>query len=139
MAEHTVFTTDIVMRFRDIDAMGHVNNAVYFTYFEHGRWRFFYSESQKDQFPGLSFILAHVRCDYLRPLTLEKDPVLHMWILDIGNKSFSFHYQLSERSDPSVVYATGKSVQVLFDYQKNVSVPLTDLLKTRLSAYLKLN
>ena len=53
MAACEVFSTDIDLRFRDVDAMGHVNNAVYFTYFEYGRFKFFYSESQKKNFPGL--------------------------------------------------------------------------------------
>jgi len=35
MADFEVFTTDIALRFRDVDAMGHVNNAVYFTYFDY--------------------------------------------------------------------------------------------------------
>ena len=137
MPEHKVFTTDIEMRFRDIDAMGHVNNAVYFTYFEYGRIQFFDSKPQKDKFQGISFILAHVSCDYIKPLILNDNPTLFMWIKDIGNKSFVFHYQLVEKSDKSIVYATGESVQVIFDYQKNTSIPISDETRSQLTAYLK--
>jgi len=47
MFDFEVFSADIELRFRDMDAMGHVNNAVYFTYFETGRFQFFYSDLEK--------------------------------------------------------------------------------------------
>ncbi len=137
MADYAVFSTDIDLRFRDVDAMGHVNNAVYFTYFEYGRLKFFYAESQKEKFPGFAFILAHVSCDFIRPVTLDDSLTLRMWIKEIGDKSFKFHYQLVDASDPATVFATGESVQVCFDYQKNRSVPLSEDLNAQLSAYLE--
>jgi len=137
MADYAVFSTDIDLRFRDVDAMGHVNNAVYFTYFEYGRLKFFYAESQKEKFPGFAFILAHVSCDFIRPVTLDDSLTLRMWIKEIGDKSFKFHYQLVDASDPATVFATGESVQVCFDYQKNRSIPLSEDLNAQLSAYLE--
>jgi len=135
MDDPKVFTTNINVRFRDLDAMGHVNNAVYFTYFECGRVKFFHSNAQKDKFPGYTFILAHVSCDYIKPVTLHDRLTLEIRVKEIGRKSFTFHYQLTDTSDPSVIYATGESVQVCFDYQKNTSIPVSDELKAQLSAY----
>lgn len=137
MPEHSVFMTDIHMRFRDIDAMGHVNNAVYFTYFESGRWQFFYSEAQQEKFQEISFILAHVRCDYIKALTLDDHPVLYMWTGAIGSKSFTLFYRMVERTDRSVVYATGQSVQVCYDYEKNTSLPISDQIRQQLALYQK--
>ena len=137
MADFEVFSTDIELRFRDVDAMGHVNNAVYFTYFEYGRVKFFYSGSQKEKFPGFNFILAHVSCDFIRPVTLDDHLTLCMWIKAIGSKSFKFHYQLADAVDPAITFATGESVQVCFDYQKNASVAISQALHAQLSAYLE--
>ncbi len=137
MADGKVFSTDIELRFRDVDAMGHVNNAVYFTYFEYGRVKFFYSEPQKEKFPGFAFILAHVSCDFIHPVTLDDSLTLRMWVKEIGGKSFKLHYQLVKRSDPVVTFATGESVQVCFDYQKNASLLLSEDLTIQLSAYLE--
>lgn len=137
MADFEVFTTDIEVRFRDVDAMGHVNNAVYFTYFESGRFKFFYSEPRKKKFPGFAFILAHVSCDFIRPVTLDDHLTLRMWIKEIGSKSFKFNYQLTDAADPAVAFATGESVQVCFDYQKNVSVAISQEMLAQLSAYLE--
>jgi acyl-CoA thioester hydrolase len=133
MDNHKIFTIDIDVRFRDIDAMGHVNNAVFFTYFEQGRVRFTHLNPQL----GISFILAHVSCDYIRPVMLENQLTLRMWVNEIGTKSFGFRYELVDRSDDeSVVYATGESVQVFFDYSKNVSKKIPKELRRSLSEYL---
>ena len=131
-----VFTTDIEIRFRDLDSRGHVNNAVYFTYFELGRLRFYQSAFQKDKLDEIPFILAHTSCDFIKPLTLYDQITIQVWINEIGHKSFTFRYKLINRFDSSVVYATGVSVQVCFDYRKNVSVPVSDELKTQLAGYL---
>ena len=138
MADFEVFSTHIDLRFRDVDAMGHVNNAVYFTYFEYGRLKFFYSEAQKDKFPGFAFILAHVSCDFIRPVTLDDTLQLQMWVKEIGGKSFKFHYQLVDAADPAITFATGESVQVCFDYQKNRSIVISEDLHNQLSAYLEM-
>jgi acyl-CoA thioester hydrolase len=137
MTEYEVFSTDIELRFRDVDAMGHVNNAVYFTYFEYGRLKFFYSATQKEKFPGFAFILAHVSCDFIRPVTLDDRLTLRMWIKSIGGKSFKFHYELVDTAAPADIFATGESVQVCFDYQKNTPVAVSKALHAQLSAYLE--
>ena len=136
MADFEIFSTDIELRFRDVDAMGHVNNAVYFTYFEYGRFNFFYSDSRKEKFPGFAFILAQVSCNFIRPITLEDRLKLEMWVTQIGNKSFRFHYQLVDAAAPDAIFATGESVQVCFDYQTNATVALSDALRAQLAVYL---
>ena len=137
MAAKSFFLTDIQVRFRDLDAMGHVNNAVYFTYYESGRIKFFHSQTSDATSPGFSFILAHISCDYLKPITLNDRPVLEMWVSNIGKKSFNFSYRLADQSDKTIVYATGESVQVCFDYQQNTSMPVSEELRGLLSKYLK--
>ena len=68
---------DLAPRFRDLDAMGHVNNAVYFTFMEVARTRYV-----RDLQPGtpqpaafaerFPFILAHAECRYLSAVTLDE-------------------------------------------------------------------
>jgi acyl-CoA thioester hydrolase len=70
------FQTAINVRFNDIDAMGHVNNAVMFTYFEEGRKALFLERLKGVKGGGFNFILAHIQCDYLLPVRLEDRPVL---------------------------------------------------------------
>lgn len=130
-----VFTTEIDVRFRDLDAMGHVNNAVFFTYFEQGRLDFFKKVSAEEPFPGFAFILAHISCDYLKPVTIDDPLLLKMRVGNIGSKSFTFDYTVLNRNDAGVIYATGESVQVSYDYEKEVTISVAEDLKNLLRQY----
>ena len=114
--------------------MGHVNNAVFFTYFEEGRIALFqiFSDSGFSAFP---FILAHTSCDFIRPATLNTQLLLEMWVKEIGIKSFGLSYKLVDLSDESIIYAKGESVQVCFDYGENKSIAVSSALKDKLTKY----
>ena len=136
MSNPNVFSTPIDVRFRDLDAMGHVNNAVFFTYFEEGRLALFNSASPGDKFPGFDFILAHISCDYLKPVTIDNRLTLQIRVGKIGGKSFAFDYTVLDRGDAGVIYATGKSVQVCYDYEKEETMPVPGRLNKLLEQYL---
>jgi len=131
-----VFKIEIKVRFRDIDGMGHVNNAVYFTYFEEARKTFFQSISKGSGLSIFPFILAHIGCDFLSPVKLDTRLSLEMWVKEFGNKSFGLGYSLVDMTDASIIYAKGESVQVCFDYGENKSIAVPDDLKQRLIEYL---
>ncbi len=136
MDAQKVFTIPIEIRFRDLDAMGHVNHAVFITYFEEGRKAFFQNFFEVGDSSAFNFIMAHVRCDYLKPIQLSHRCVtLKMWIRKMGNKSFDIEYRLIDPTDPSVIFATGASVQVCFDYQDNKSIRMSDKMRATLSEY----
>ena len=138
MPDNEKFTINIDTRFRDLDAMGHVNNAVYFTYFEHGRLNFFKQRFDMFEPSELAFfILAHAGCDFKIPLTLYDRISLQVWVSKIGTKSFDFSYKLVNRSDESIVYAKGESVQVSYDYDQKKPVEIPDRFKKQLSLYLQ--
>jgi acyl-CoA thioester hydrolase len=132
-----IFSINIEVRFSDLDALGHVNNAVFFTYFEEARTKFSQEFFQVSDPSDFKFIMAHARCDYLKPLMFADKITLQMWVKHIGTKSFIFEYRLVRGTDPSVVYAAGESVQVCYDYNKNQSIFLSDQIKEKLIPYLK--
>ena len=107
----------IPLRFRDIDAMGHVNNAVFFTFFEEGRKAFIGRLLGIIEPSDYYFILARIECEYLRAVTLSNGILLEIWIGLVGEKSFTFKYVILDSEERSVVYARGESVQVFFDYK----------------------
>lgn len=135
MNQDKKFYTKIEVRFRDIDAIGHVNNAVFFTYFEEGRNAFFYDVFQISDPFDLPFIVAHISCDYLKPVKYISKVTLHIRVGEIRNKSFVFLYKLADRFDESVVYAKGESVQVAFDHKQNKTKVVSEELRKRLSEY----
>lgn len=110
------YQIEVEVRFNDVDGLGHVNNALYLTYLEHCRMRFFTevagSKSERD-FP---FILAMAAIDYKAPIKMGSRPVVKMWTARVGGKSWDFDYEIKD-AKTSVVYATAKTVQVAYDYK----------------------
>lgn len=135
MDKYEKVVTDIFVRFRDIDSMGHVNNAVFLTYFEEGRKAFLEKVLRVVDPADYPFILAHIRCDFLRPIRLGNKILLQVWVGEIGEKSFKFRYRIVERDDASVVFGNGESVMVLFDYEKNETLPIPKNFLDKISIY----
>jgi acyl-CoA thioester hydrolase len=136
MNAQKVFTIPIDIRFKDLDSLGHVNHAVFITYFEEGRKAFFQKFFDVRDASELNFIMAHVRCDYLKPIQLSHRRVtLQMQVSKMGNKSFDLEYRLIDPTDPDAIFATGASVQVCFDYQDNKSVRMSDKMRAILLEY----
>lgn len=131
------YRTHIQVRFKDQDGMGHVNNAVFFTYFEIGRTAFLSEHiSARIGKSSSSFIIAHITCDYIKPITLGTKITLNLYVNHIGRKSFSFLYILSDSHDTSIEYARGESVQVCYDYDNERSIDITPNLKNILVKFL---
>lgn len=137
MHSDKLFSTSIEVRFRDLDALGHVNNAVYFTYFEEGRKHFSRKVFGVSDISDFKFIMAHIQCDFIRPIQFNDHVILQMWVKNIGTKSFSFEYRLVDFSDEAMVYASGKSIQVCYDYETNRSIEVPAEMRERLTRYLK--
>ena len=115
--------------------MGHVNNAVIFTYFEEGRKALFYDAFRESVPGGFNFMVAHLECDYILPVRLEDRLLLTMWVTAIGTKSFGLAYALMDAADVNRIFAKGSSVQVCYDYRQRQSVPVPQTLKKALLAY----
>lgn len=137
MHSDKLFSTNIEVRFRDLDALGHVNNAVYFTYFEEGRKHFSKKVFEVSDVSDFKFIMAHIQCDFISPIQFDDCVILQMWVKNIGTKSFSFEYRLVDFSNEAMVYATGKSIQVCYDYEKNRSIEVPAKMRESLTRYLK--
>jgi acyl-CoA thioester hydrolase len=129
------FQSRISIRFNDIDAMGHVNNAVIFTYFEEGRKALFYDAFRESAPGGFNFMVAHLECDYILPVRLEDRLLLNLWVTAIGTKSFGLAYALMDEADANRIFAKGSSVQVCYDYRQRQSVPVPQTLKKAFLAY----
>ncbi len=137
MTAHQRIVQPIEIRFRDIDAMGHVNNAVFFTYFEEGRKAFLQEVLEVMGPSDYPFILAHIDCDYRSPLELGHRPAVEVWIGEIGERRFTFRYRLVDQGDPVRVYGTGESVMVFYDYRNRRTIPIPEHVRERLAPYLE--
>ena len=103
-------------RFRDTDMMGHINNAVYLTYFESGRVEYWINLTGNPSLENLPFILARTEIDFLGEAQAREEFVLGVRAGRLGNKSFDLEYLLVRDVDGKPI-AGGRSVQVMFDYE----------------------
>ena len=110
------------VRFRDCDAMGHVNHAVYFTYFEQGRLTF-WREVTGAPSPQTRVIIARAECDYRSPAHFGDELEVRVGIGEIGRSSFTLTYEIVHVSADRLI-AKGKTVMVSYDYDKNAPIPL---------------
>ena len=119
------------VRFRDCDAMGHVNHAVYFTYFEQCRLTF-WREATGAPSPHTRLIIARAECDYRAPAHFgdELDVTLH--IGRIGGSSFTLEYEITRAGGDQII-ATGRTVMVSYDYAAGQSIPLPDAARSLLT------
>lgn len=134
MAEFNKVSIPVNIRFKDIDAMGHVNNAVYITYFEEGRKAFLINVLDVSNPSEYSMILATIQCEYLKPLQITDEVMLETWLSGIKTKSFKFKYRIY-CPGTDVTFAKGESVMVAYDYKKKASMPLSEEFLSKTSGY----
>ena len=114
--ERFAFSTTLDVRWRDLDALAHVNNAVYFTYLEHGRVRYLRHLSLAPEDPTqIGIIMAEASCRYLSPLRLAERVTVHVRIAEMRNSSFTFEYAVT--GGDGRLAATASTVQVCYDYE----------------------
>ena len=111
-------TAPLPVRFRDTDAMGHVNNAVYLTYLEQARVEYLKRVLGLIQPKDFGIILARVEIDYRSPAGIDDDLVIGARVTRLGGASFDMQYRIAEKKSGRLV-AEAKTVQVAFDYRLN--------------------
>ncbi len=128
-------TYPIQVRFRDIDAMNHVNNAVYITYLEAARINYIRQIAyQYQDFPlkEVGMILAEVTCTFKRPILYGQEVLIGTRVARMGTSS----YRLESRIEADgMLSALGNVVVVHYDYVAGRSVPIPDQIRTRIAEY----
>ena len=122
-----VFVHTENVRFRDLDSMGHVNNAVFLTYLEEARIAFLFGRGATTD----SLIVARVEIDYRSPVRLGEKVEVDVRCTRLGTKSFDLEYEL--RAGGRVV-AEAKTVCVGYDYESGETLPIPEAWRERLAA-----
>ena len=114
------------VRWDDLDAFGHVNNAVYLTYAQEARFAW----------SGiLEMVVARAEVDFIAPI-YDGDTFLdvELWVSAIGNSSFTLTYELTMKGE---LVARVKTVQVTVDMATKKSHPISDEQRSFLTQYLE--
>lgn len=117
-------TDGIEVRWRDVDVLGHVNNAVYFTYFEIARGRYFDQVFRRSEFPGITCILLSIQCDFLNPARHGDVVEIGIRVSAVGRTSFDFEYE-ARLAGSDQVLARSRSTQVLYDRFSKEKIAVT--------------
>jgi len=129
------FSAPITIRFRDLDAFGHVNNAVYFTYMEMTRVEYFkHLGLLADEFPSPFFIIAEANCQFRVPILMSMTLRIRVRVSRLGNSSFDMEYEFVDEATGQLL-ALGRTVQVMFDYTVRRTVPLPDRWRQAMMAF----
>jgi acyl-CoA thioester hydrolase len=132
---------DVAVRFADTDAMGHVNNAVYLTYCEMARIRYWTDVTGEPVHAGHegaeSLILAEARITYRAPVFHTEQVTVETRATHIGTSSFTLEHRLTAcppGGTPRLV-AVSDSVMVRYDYTTERPAALDDEVVAAIEAY----
>ncbi len=142
MPEPTLFRVPIEVRWRDLDALGHVNNAVYLTYMEQARFVYIRTlvgpDAEIDPATLLprdfQIILAEAQIRYRSPALLYDRLEMRLYVSRVGRKSFVFEYSLVDLNSGRLI-ADGCSTQVWYDYKAGESRPVPDEMIRRIERF----
>jgi acyl-CoA thioester hydrolase len=119
------FTLGVEVRFRDLDALGHVNNAVYLTYFESARMAWWMHLTRLTDLRQMDMILARAEIDFRSPAAYPEVLDVGVRCASIGRSSFVIEQAITERRTRRLV-AEARKVLVHYDYAAGRSTPLTE-------------
>jgi len=112
----------IQVRLTDIDILGHVNNAIYLSYFEMTRIHYFNKlvGSEWDWMEN-GVVLVQNEVTYIQPIFLEHAPEIFMYCNKIGNKSFTLIYEIYVDGQ---LKTTGSSTLVGYNSKRQISIEI---------------
>ena len=116
------------LRYADFDTKGHVNNAVYLTYFEIARSRAWQMLGGDADFP---FVVAEARVRYKAQARIGDSLEIEIWTSEIRTKAWVWSYRITNPVG-DVLVAEGETVQVAFDYERRETMPIPPALRADL-------
>ena len=123
-----IFSLPMPVRWRDMDAFGHVNNAAYLGYVEEARVAWFRALTPDWDGAAAAPIMAAVTMNYRRPIAWPAELIVELHAGRIGTKSLTLGHRVIDAGDPSRLYADGHTVLVWVD-RAGATVPLPDAVR----------
>jgi acyl-CoA thioester hydrolase len=123
----------IPVRWGDMDAMGHVNNTVYFRYMEVARLDWLYRIGGQPDPTGTGPVIVNAFCNFIRQLEFPGEVLARHYVTNPGRSSFDTYITLARTDDPDTVYAEGGAKTVWTDFKAQKSVPLPDWVRALVS------
>ena len=119
----------ISVRWRDMDSMGHVNNAKYIAYLEEARVRWMLTVPGISMQDRIAPVVAANNINYRRPLTWPHDVMVELYVDRLGSSSVTIGHRMVDQIDADVLYSDGSVVVVWMDTQTGKSAPLPEAVR----------
>ena len=119
------------VRFRDLDPMGHVNNAVFLTYIESARAAFLQHLGAVQTLEDLAIIVARIEIDFRAPVRFGDEVEVSVRVSRFGEKSFDLEHELRVAGN---LVAEARTVLVTYDYERREPVAIPDEWREKLAA-----
>jgi acyl-CoA thioester hydrolase len=130
------FHYPIQVRYSDLDAQWHVNNARYLTYLEQARVAYLQHLGLWDghSFFDIGLIIGDIHIRYLEAVTLDQKIRVDMRIAEIGRRSITGHYRIVDETTERAV-AKAEIIQVAYDYRQKTSIPVPDSWRVKIEEF----
>ena len=123
----------IPIRWGDMDAMGHVNNTIYFRYFEIVRIEWLFKVGGAPDPNGVGPVIVNAFCNFIRQIEFPGDVLAKHYVANPGRSSFDTFITLERTDHPGVIYAEGGSKTVWTDFKAQKSAPWPEWLRVLVS------
>lgn len=127
-----VHEMEIPIRWGDMDAMGHVNNAVYFRYLEISRVEWLRSVGGPPDPNGEGPVIVNAFCNFYKQLEFPGTLLAKHYVANPGRSSFDAFVTLERADQPGVIHAAGGATTVWVNFRQQKSLPLPDWLRAAL-------
>lgn len=120
------------LRWGDMDAMGHINNTLYFRYMEVARLDWIFKLGASTSLSGQGPVIVNAFCNFLRQLEFPGEIRVALFVANPGRSSFDTYHTIERTDEPGVVYAEGGARTVWTDYGARKSAPMPDWFRAKL-------
>jgi acyl-CoA thioester hydrolase len=115
----------VPIRWGDMDAMGHVNNTIYFRYMEIARIDWFFCMGLRPDPQGQGPVIVNAFCNFIRQFEFPGDVRVRTYVGTMGKTSFDTFHEMYRTDDLDTVYANGGATVVWVDFPKQKSVAMS--------------
>lgn len=128
-----VFESRQSVRWGDMDAMGHVNNAIYFRYLETARIDWFTAVGFRPDPQGQGPVIVNAFCNFYRQLEYPGDILVSLYVSDAARTTFETWATIEKLSEPGVVCAAGGATTIWVDFPRQKAAELPDWIRKLVS------
>jgi len=122
------------IRFNDVDKFGHVNNTIYFQFYDTAKTDYFASVCKGVDWERVAIVVVKIEAEFIAQIKANSHIAARTRVIKIGNKSFHLEQEVFD-TDTQEVKSRCLSVMVLYDLDQQQTMPFPDEWRKNISSY----